>query len=80
MPRKRTERVGLPRWLELHEEIDYWSFILNSMYREALARSSIDRFIDQSTGYERKLVRDAKKIMKKLDELKEEYYSIIDKK
>ena len=67
----------IPKWLDLQEEIDYWHFILKKMYENAVGHSSvIEQMIDKSTGFDKKLLKDAKQIIKHVEKLKKQFYKI----
>lgn len=69
--------MKVPRWLELQEEIDYWLFVLNSMRAEVSKRSAIDRMIDEATGREKDLTKQAKKVIARLKKLRSEYEKLM---
>lgn len=66
----------IPRWLELQAKIDYYYFILRSMYEESIKRSPIAIMIDGATGINKKNLSDAKMIIKKIEKLKKEFYNL----
>ncbi len=66
----------VPRWLELQAEIDYWHWILKKMLDDYLKRAPIEKMVDESTGYDKEKVKNAKQIMEKIETLKKEYYSL----
>lgn len=64
------------QWLKLQEEIDYWLFILNKMLIDERKLTTIDKMIDNATGYDKEKLKRAKQIIKKVDKLKEKYHSL----
>lgn len=66
--------MKVPRWLKLQEQIDYYSFVLKSMLENEKKRSPIEKIIDLSTGFQEKKIEEAKKIIKKIEKLKKEFY------
>lgn len=68
--------MKVPRWLILQERIDYWMWELENVYSQISKRSPIEQMVDKATGFDKKLEKEAKIIMKKIDKLKAEFYQI----
>jgi hypothetical protein len=68
--------MKIPKWLKLQEERDYWIFCLGEIHKRLKYRLAIEKMIDESTGYDKKLEKDARRIMKKVDKITKEYESI----
>lgn len=66
----------MPRWLELQAEIDYLHFVLGQMHAEASRRTPIETMIDEATGFSKKRLADAQKIIEELEAKKKEFYSL----
>lgn len=66
----------MPRWLELQAEIDYLHWVLSSMLERSKRQSPIEIMIDKSTGFDKKQLKDAEEIIKKIKKLKEEFYKL----
>ena len=50
-------------------EIDYWFFALEEQKLEILERSPIEIMIDKSTGYDKKQLKEIKRIVNKIKKL-----------
>lgn len=55
----------IPRWLALQMEIDYDLFLLDQI-KAACPKNTIDAAIDDATGHSAELLKDAKKIMRRI--------------
>jgi len=64
------ERV--PRWLIIQGEMDLRLFLLEQMLKKP--RSLIEKMIDESTGYDKELEKDALELIAECRWLKKEYY------
>jgi hypothetical protein len=64
----------MPRWLELQAEIDFLLFELKRMLKKEKSLPGMYKAIDQATGYDKIKLKKARKIMKKITKLKQEYY------
>lgn len=63
----------VPRWLILQGEIDLRLFILEKMQSDNVKKAPIVRMIDESTGYDKELLEEAKEIIAELRWLKSEF-------
>lgn len=64
--------MKIPRWLEIQGEVDYLLWILGNISKESKKLSPIDRMIDESTGYDKEINREAKEIMDRIKALVKE--------
>jgi hypothetical protein len=63
----------IPRWLILQGAIDYRIFILEQTQKERERRTPIERMVDESTGYDKKMLDEAIDLIAELKWLKAEY-------
>lgn len=63
----------VPRWLVLQGEIDLRVFILKKMLANSKIRNPIEQMIDQATGFDKQLTKEAKDLIAELRYLKGEY-------
>jgi len=63
------ERV--PRWLVIQGEMDLRLFLLDKMLKKP--RSAIEKMIDEATGFDKHLEKEALELMAECRWLKEEY-------
>ena len=50
-------KTGMPRWLEIQAEIDYWLWILGNIAKEDKSLSGIAREIDEATGSQKSCLK-----------------------
>jgi hypothetical protein len=72
--------MKIPRWLKIQEQVDYYTWELSQMLEAEKRLNGIERMIDEATGFDKKKMAQAKKIMTKINKLKEEYKEIINDK
>lgn len=63
----------VPRWLVLQGEIDLRVFILKQMINDSKIRTPIEQMIDEATGFDKQLTKEAEEIIEELRYLKSEY-------
>lgn len=61
---------GVPRWLELQAEADYWAWVIETMYEKAGERSPLDLMVDDATGYSGVMLKEAQYAMKQFKRCK----------
>jgi len=71
--------MKLPRWLEIQAEVDYWHYCLAKMLQQEKNLLPIERMIEHATGYDKKKLLDVKRIIKRIEKLKKEFYSLEEK-
>lgn len=69
--------VKIPRWLELQFDIDFLIFQLDNINKREARLTGIEHMIDESTGYDKIKMKEATRIMKKINKLKKEYFEIM---
>ncbi len=57
----------MPKWLELVAERDYLDFMLRRMYDEINKRPPIYKMIDDATGWDKKQLKEAKRMIKRIE-------------
>jgi hypothetical protein len=67
-----AEEAAVPRWLVLQAEIDFLYFLLDQL-RERIPKTALDREIDRATGAEAFRVGEARRIARRMRELKREW-------
>ena len=67
-------KTKIPRWLELQAEIDFLHWELTSIFEQEKKRAPIELMIDEATGYDKKKLKEASKIIARIERLKEEFY------
>jgi len=72
--------VNIPRWLKIQEQVDYYIWQLGQLLETDKNLSSIERMIDESTGYDKKKIAIAKRMMNKVKKLIKEYKEITNEK
>lgn len=68
--------MKIPRWLKIQEQVDYYTWELSQMLEEDKRLNGIERMIDEATGFDKKKMAKAKRIMTKIKKLKKEYNEI----
>ena len=63
----------VPRWLVITQEIDLRLYILGQMQKDDLKKAPITRMVDEATGFDKALQKDAEIIMAELRWLRKEY-------
>lgn len=71
-----ADKNRIPRWLILQGEIDERYFILGQMLKSSKSQLPIEKMIDESTGYDKELLKQAQTIINEIEELKKEFYSL----
>lgn len=66
----------IPEWLTLQAKIDFNLFLLNQMLEAEQALTSFEKMIDEATGFQDTKMKEATKIMKRIDRLKKRYYNL----
>ncbi len=61
--------MRIPKWLKLVEERDYLDFTLRRMYEEHKRRPPIYKLIDESSGFDKKQVKEAKRIIARIEKI-----------
>ncbi len=68
--------MKVPRWLKIHEEIDYLDYNLRVLlwndYQKNIKLSVIEKMVDESTGVRHITFQQAEKMMKRIIRLKKE--------
>ena len=68
--------TNIPRWLKIQEQVDYYTWELSQMLEADKRLSGIEKMIDEATGFDKKKMAQAKKIINKINKLKKEYKEI----
>jgi hypothetical protein len=68
----RQNKMEIPRWLELQQEIDYRYFLLSEIYKK-LPKSPIDQMVDNASGYDTARKKEIREICQEMKELKAEW-------
>lgn len=72
------EYENVPRWLVLQGEIDLRLFILENMLKDSRLRTPLAQMIDEATGFDKQLTRDAQELISEIRWLKREYDKVPD--
>lgn len=68
----------VPRWLALTAEADYWAWVIEEMYAKAQERSPLDSMIDNATGYDGVLLKEAKYAIAQFERCRKELTELND--